>query len=144
MPAQLNASADLLVFTLRINAQIEKVLGKRAQRTGGVIALDKPRQRSLMLAREIYHRFRNDQYWATSAEWARLKELFDWLHEQHRLNQGRTPKAQPAAWNDDLMFASKPLPAGTFEALAGAFMRGELDDAEAVRIGPASPLVLPE
>jgi len=134
MPAQLNASIELVVTVLRLNTRMKMILGDRMKRTGGVANLGQPRVKSLMLVREMLHRFSRDHYWATVDEWGRLKELFDWLHEQHRLNQHRQPETKPFEWNDDAMFTSRPLEPGTFRGLYEAHASGDLEEAEAVRI----------
>jgi len=142
MPAQLNASPDLLVFVIKINHKLHDVMDRALKRTGGMQCWNKTQTRLMMLAREMNLRFSGDQYFATVAEWGALKELFNWLAEQHALNNGKTPGA-PVEWRDDGMFQGRALKPGTYRALCEAYARGDLDNADALRL-TSSNIVLPE
>ena len=132
MPAQLNASPDFLLFVIRINTKLVTVLNKSLRRTGGSQFWGQKQTRLMLLARDLVSRFTQDNYTATIAEWGAMKELFDWLAEQHALNENMPSK--PVTWNDDGMFQGKHLKRGTYEALCLAFARGELDDADSIRL----------
>jgi hypothetical protein len=140
MPAQLNASPDFLLFVIRINTKLETVIARALARTGGMQFWGQKQTRLMLLARDLVKRFAQDNYTATIAEWGAMKELFDWLAEQHALNENMP--AKPVTWNDDGMFQGKHLKRGTYEALCIAFARGELDDADSIRLS-TSGLVLP-
>jgi hypothetical protein len=117
-------------------------LAATRKRTGQDVNWNARQYRLMFLSSEIHKRFDADQYFATVAEWGALKELFNWLAEQHALNSGKTPGA-PIEWRDDGMFQGKQLKPGTYRALCEAYARGDLDNADEIRI-TSSNIILPE
>lgn len=124
------SSGDMLGLIAELNTRrIAMVTGKMAKQGGGKFSAPQRVLDLLTTARRLHHRFMSGDYRHEPAEQDKIRDLCQWLVEQHDRLQGNAPEGGPRIipWDAPALHGKQPQPKGTYQSLIGAVLSGEID-----------------
>lgn len=125
------SSGDMLALIAELNGRrIARVTGQMAKRSGGRLDLPQRVIEMLQTARRIHHRFAAGDYRHELSEQDRIRDLCQWLVEQHNLLQGRTSTDKGAtrmSWDGAALQAKTPVAPGAYLELIDSIHDGRID-----------------
>jgi len=127
---RLESSGDMLGLVAELNCRrIAMITGKMAKRQGGKLDLHKRILQLLTTARRIHHRYTAGDYRHEQAEADELRDLCQWLVQQHNALEGRADsEAAHLEWNNAALSVKEPLARGVYEQLILSIHEGDIDD----------------
>jgi len=123
------SSGDMLGLIAELNSRrIAMVTGKMAKQSGGRLDLHKRTLELLATARRMHHRYMAGDYRHDQTEQDKIRDLCQWLVQQHDQLQGTAgdePKILP--WDAPALQAKAAPPKGTYQQLIDAIFSGVID-----------------
>ena len=126
---RVNSSGDMLGLIAELNSRrIAMITGKMAKRQGGQLQLPKKTLNLLQTARRLHHRYSAGDYRHDVAEQDKIRDLCQWLVQQHDILEGRVETAKMIPWDAPGLQSKEPPADGTYVQLMMAIHGGEIDD----------------
>lgn len=123
------SSGDMLGLIAELNSRrIAMVTGKMAKRAGGRLDLHKRTLELLATARRMHHRYMAGDYRHEPTEQDKIRDLCQWLVQQHdQLQGGGADEPKIIPWDAPALQAKEPPPPHTYEQLIDAIFSGVID-----------------
>ena len=126
---RVNSSGDMLGLVAELNCRrIAMITGKMAAKAGGRLQLPKRTMHLLATARRLHHRFARGDYHHEQSEQDQLRDLCQWLGQQHNLLSGRGEETSRIAWDAQALQTKTELPATAYADIMAALGEGTIDD----------------
>lgn len=126
---RVNSSGDMLALVAELNCRrIAMITTKLAKRGGGQLTLPKRTMELLTTARRLHHRFSAGDYHHDVAEQDRLRDLCQWLVQQHNVLQGKGEETARFAWDAQALQAKTEMPPRAYQEIMTALGEGVIDD----------------
>lgn len=122
------SSGDMLGLVAELNCRrIAMVTGKMAQRQGGKLTFHKRVLDLMGTARRLHHRYSQGDYRHDQTEQDKIRDLCQWLVQQHAELQGQKADEKVIPWDGPALQAKQPPPADTYSQMILAVHSGQLD-----------------
>ena len=116
---------DTMALVVKINQRIRLVMGAKARRSGGDLAMLPTEVAMLKTARTMHHRFMIGDYRMSQNEVTEVRRAADWLVRQHAINQGAA-EPQPIGWDASSVFRETSLEPGAYKQVLDAANTGAI------------------